>query len=148
MSKYKRIKTKITDRECLRQAFVMTKLPFEFMGITDGENLAQALKATGIPFERGEKLFLNGYSGKYPDPVEFVIRKEHLGSFGDLGFRPVDGQYEVIVDDMDRRGQEIVKQVQQQYAVAKVTKEAQAKGYTVVPQKAESGVIRLQLRRY
>ena len=126
MSKYKKIQTQIMDRDCL----------------------IQALEAIEVPFEQGQALALQGYSGTHPQTVEFAIRKQHPRSFGDLGFHRVGNQYEVIVDDMDRRGQEIVRQVQQQYAVAKVTKEARAKGYTVVPQKAEGGVIRLQLRRY
>ena len=126
MSHYKRIQTQITDRDCL----------------------VQALEAVGVPFEQGQALALQGYSGTHPQTVEFAIRKQHLRSYGDLGFHRVGNQYEVIVDDMDRRGQEVMRQVQQQYAVIKVTKEARSKGYTVVPQKVEGGVIRLQLRRY
>ena len=126
MSKYKRIQTQITDCDCL----------------------VQALEAIGVPFEQGQCLALEGYSGTHPQTVEFAIRKKHLRSFGDLGFYRIGNQYEVIVDDMDRRGQEIVRQVKKQYAVAKITKEAQRTGHIVIPQKAEGGIIRLQLRRY
>lgn len=130
MSKYKRIQTQITDGDCL----------------------AQALKATGLPFEEGTSLPLYGYRGdRRKETAEFVIRRQHIElSANDLGFHWNGSHYEAIISEYDSqtRGQQIFQQVQQQYAVAKVTKEAKVKGYTVVPQKAEGGVIRLQLRRY
>lgn len=130
MSKYKRIQTQITDRDCL----------------------VEALQTLGFPFEEGIGLPLYGYQGdRRAQTAEIVIRRQDIDSAAnDLGFHWNGSHYEAVISEYDQktRGQQMLQQLQQQYAVNAVTTAAKLKGYTVVPQKAEDGVIRLQLRRY
>jgi len=131
MSKYKRITTQIKDEGLLRKA----------------------LEDVGLPFEQGEGLALYGYEGKRRrETAEVVIRRRHIGSVAnDLGFHRLgDGSYEVIISEYDRRtrGQKILDQVRQRYAYHGVCQKAQAKGYTVVEQVEDDGVIRLRLSAY
>jgi hypothetical protein len=131
MSKYKRIETQIKD---------------------DGL-LQQALEDLSIPFEQGEGLALYGYLGdRRRETAEVVIRRRYVGtSANDLGFHRLDdGTFEAIISEYDqsRRGQRILDQVRQRYAYLAVCQTAQAKGYTVVEQQGDDGVIRLQLKAY
>ena len=133
MSKYKRIVTEFRDEACLRQA----------------------LQAAGLPFEEGDALHLFGYLGdRRPETAQFVVRRQHIGSLSnDLGYRwnAEAGAFEAVVSSYDTRCKattEIRRCIRQQYAVAKVTKEARARGLTVVQQRDDHGVVRLTLRGY
>jgi hypothetical protein len=111
------------------------------------------LDDVGLPFEQGEGLALFGWRGRRRrETAEFVIRRRHIGSYAnDLGFHRLDdGSFEAVISEYDRRGrgQEILDQVKQRYAYQAVCQKAQAKGYTVVEQPGDDGVIRLQLRAY
>jgi len=132
MSKYKRIKTKITSADLLRQA------------------LQEVVTREGLgAFEEGD-LIAHGYRSSQATPVRFVIRKRHLLAYGDLGFaQALDDTFTIVVDDLDRRGQHVAREVKRSYAVLEATRKAQAQGYTVSPVKDEMGrTLELRLRRY
>ena len=131
MSKYKRIVTQIKDQALL----------------------CQALEDIGVPFEQGGGLAMFGWQGRRrQETADYVIRRQYIEtSANDLGFhRKADGTFEVIISAFDQasRGQQILEQVQQRYAYHAVVAEAQTKGYTVIEQAGDDGVIRLQLKAY
>lgn len=131
MSKYKRIETQITIPELLRLA------------------LQEVVTREGLgDFEEGD-LVAHGF-GRSQVPAQFVIRKTTLQAYGDLGFATsAAGTFDIIVDHLDQRGQEVAREVKRAYAVLQATAKAQAKGYTVSPVKDEQGrTLELRLRRY
>lgn len=132
MSKYKRINTKITSAELLRLA------------------LQEVVTREGLgAFEEGD-LIAHAYRRSQDTPAQFVLRKATLHAYGDLGFALAhDDTYTIVVDDLDRRGQEVAREVKRSYAVLEATRKAQAQGYTVSPVKDEQGrTLELKLRRY
>lgn len=140
MSKYKRIKTKITNPDLLRLA------------------LQEVVEREGLgAFEEGD-LIAHGYRSSQATPAQFVIRKRRLHAYGDLGFALlplddtltlIDDTFTIIVDDLDQRGQQVAREVRRSYAVLAATSKAQAQGYVVTPVKDEQGrTLELLLRRY
>lgn len=131
MSKYKRIETKITDPRLLQMA------------------LQEVVDREGLTFEEGD-LIAHGYRHSQDTPAQFIIRKETLHSFGDLGFAlALDDTFEIIVDDLDWKGKKVACEVKRSYAILEATAKAQAHGYTVSPIKDEQGrTLELRLRRY
>jgi len=94
--------------------------------------------------EKGPGLVAYGYSNQTID-ADFVIRKRQLGAYGDLAFCKTSDGIKVVVDDLDDRGQEIVRQIKQQYARTRIEKVARARGLVVEEVPAEGGAIRLRL---
>jgi len=126
MSKYQRVQTKFKNSEILAQA------------------IADVCQKNSIMFEAGESVTIYGWK-RQTATGEFVIRKGQLRSIGDLGFhRTDDGTFEVIIDDLDRRGARIVKQVKQRYARLEVERMARARGMRV-EEVEENGVTRMRL---
>ncbi len=135
MSKYVRVATQIKDEGLFVQA------------------LKEACQELNIQFEQGESLSLFGYrGGQRRETAEYVIRRRHVGiSANDLGFhRCADGAIEAIISEYDQRnrGQTILNEVRQRYAVKAVTKAAWAKGLSITRQESKGGEIRLQVRAY
>jgi len=149
MSKYKRIETNIKNPDLLRQA------------------LMEVCAREGLRFAEGY-LLAHAYKSDQDTRVQFVIRKAELRSYGDLGFALTNDStgdhmrvvsrwegmvqhstFEIIVDDLDRRGQKVASEVKRSYAILEATAQAQARGYTVSPVKDEQGrTLELRLRRY
>jgi hypothetical protein len=132
MSKYKRIRTEITNPRLLRLA------------------LQEVVTREGLgDFEEGD-LVAHGYNSQ-ATPTRFVIRKRRLHAYGDLGFAlaPYDAAFTIIVDEMDQRGMQVAREVRRSYAILQAVEKAQAQGYTVTPLKDEQGrTLELRLRRY
>jgi hypothetical protein len=136
MSKYKKIKTQLKDRDAL----------------------VAALEGCEIPHETGADLPLYGYEGhKRPETAEIVVRRQDIGpATNDLGFKwnAEAGVFDVIISEFDSRssapgyGLHLLNRVRQEYAVQQVTALAEAQGYAVQPVEAEGGVVRLQLARW
>jgi hypothetical protein len=135
MSKYLRVATQIRNEALLVQA------------------LEEVCGELGIEYERGEGLALYGWKGRRRrETAEYVIRRHHIDqAANDMGFRRLpDGGFEAIISAYDQwhRGRRILDQIRQRYACHAVTRAACSQGLTVVPQKSQSGEIRLQLRAY
>lgn len=119
MSKNMLVKTQIKDREALADA------------------LLQVCAGRGIKVQTGDNLTTQRYSS-IVHGCQFVIAKEELrrtgnvSSFGDIGFRQTaDGTYEILLDDFDSRDQALANEVKREYAIAMVTRRAEAQGMRV-----------------
>lgn len=138
MSKYLKIKTAITDPALLAQA------------------LDAAAEEHGFQWEENDApAHLNGYHGDMrKETAEYIIRRTWIGrSSNDLGWKKqTDGTFQAIVSGFDTRNgkaMDYVKSVNDGYTIAKATRLAQSKGYTVTPVKNASGkVVELQLAHY
>jgi hypothetical protein len=125
MSKYIQVKTEIKDEKLFATA------------------LQAVCQANKLIFEHSPAgLVAYGFSSTTAD---YVIRKRQLRSYGDLAFRVTPDGVEVIIDDLDTRGREIVNQIKQGYSRAKIEQVARARGLDVQEVPAEGGAIRLRL---
>ena len=138
MSRYKRIKTQLTDRDALLAALDVLEIPYEVA--------------------EGKRLSLYGYRGRRRNKTaDIVVRRQHIGDgANDLGFAwdEAENRYNVIISEFDEassapgRGLHVLNQIKQMHAVQQVTALAEARGYVVQPVEAEGGVVRLQLVQY
>jgi len=126
MSKYMEVQTELKDAATFETA------------------LTAVCQDNRLVVEKGPGLVAYGYSKQTVD-ADFVIRKRQLGAYGDLAFCKTPDGIKVIVDDLDQRGQEIVRQVKQRYARTRIEKLARARGLEVQEVEAEGGAIRLRL---
>ena len=120
--------------------------------LTSQKHLLAALKDLGIPFEHSrEGITLSSPWGEMK--AEIAIRRENVTGrlWGDIGFtwNPQTHRYELvgIVEDT-RRAQvrELVNRVSQRHAYHQVLEEARRRGYALVREETQAGVIKLQLR--
>jgi hypothetical protein len=128
MSQYKRITTKIADRELL----------------------IKALEALDIPFEQGEAVELHGHFA-HGRTAQIVVRKVASDRYAeDLGFvwDETSGTYQAVLTDYVTQARQKLNQIKQQYAIEGVNQKALREGYTVTQEQQEDGTVRLLLRRY
>jgi len=128
MSQYKRIATKIADKELL----------------------TAALEALNLTFEQGDAVELNGYYA-HGRTAQIVVRKAASDRYAeDLGFvwDAKSGAYQAVLTDWGDEATETLNEIKQQYAVQGVYQKATREGYTVTQEQQEDGTVRLQLRRY
>ncbi|MEA3459533.1 MAG: DUF1257 domain-containing protein [Chloroflexota bacterium] len=114
--------------------------------------LLAALKDLEIPFEHNQEgVTLASQWGKMP--AEVAIRRQNVQGnlYGDIGFRwdPKRQQYELVgVIEDTRRSQvvDLVNKVAQRHAYYQVLAQARLRGYGLVKEETQGGVIKLRLR--
>jgi hypothetical protein len=114
--------------------------------IVDKEYLLQALKDLGYTVEEGD-LRISGFGGQ----AAKVDLKISVRLSNDIGFRKVNGAYEVVADWWGVRGvkqKDFINQLMQRYAYIATRVKLEQQGFSLVEeQTAENGQIRLVLRR-
>jgi len=134
MSEYRKLATKFTSRQHLREA----------------------LKAAGVPFEEvrpGQpERHLVGYQGDTrPETATFIVRRKHISDVSnDLGFKwdPKQRCFVEIVSEYDQTCRQTVKlrqTIKREYAVAAATSAAKAKGYRVNRIDLPTGEVQLKV---
>ena len=131
MSHYTVVKTRITDRECLKCA----------------------LAELGYQVEEGESLPLYGYQGdRRPQTADIVVRRRFIGSASnDLGFKWVGDHFNAIISEYDVRllGRDFIPRLTRAYAYHKVKNEVDRRGLAVVEEeRLEDQTIRLVVRQW
>jgi len=131
LSHYTKVETTFDDRDCL----------------------VDALKQIGM---KGVETFdkpqpLNGFYSSDRQAAEVIIRRQHLGTLGDLGFRRTNrGKFELVVDDMDQRSHfdgKWLSNLKREYGRSVVLSFAEREGYEVVSSTTKSQVLRITMRR-
>lgn len=121
MSKYRKMATKYTSRQLMREA------------------LQAAATKLGFTFEEckpGHEEHLYGYKGDVrEETATFIVRRAQIGgASNDFGLRWNGTSYEEIVSEFDatkHRTTQIRNAIRREYAVAATVAQAQAKGYRV-----------------
>jgi len=125
MSTYMKIETQFHDRDILKAA------------------LSHVCAVRGIPFE--ENATAHGWNNAQI-AAAFIIRKQYTNPYEDLAFVALpDGGFAVLIGSHDSvTGPQIVREVKQHYAAAKVEKAAMAHGLRV-ERMVDGGTIRMRL---
>ena len=125
MSHFTTIKTKIVEREYLKQA----------------------LSELGHSYQEGN-VNIRGYQG-IQTPVAIKIPTKNTGY--DIGFRQSNNAYEIVADCWgikDIKQQEFLQQVSQRYAYHAAKAKLEEQGFSLVSEEAQEGErIHLVLRR-
>lgn len=115
--------------------------------MVEKQYLLQALKDLGYVPDEG-KLYVRGFGGQR-SAVE--IRVPARGRGHDIGFRQVEGTYEVVADWWGIRGinrQQFVQQLVQRYAYHAACAKLEEQGFTLAAEEtAADGSVHLLLRR-
>lgn len=136
MSVYKEIKTQFKNPESLLAALADLDINFECKDVR--QNTTQ---------------LISHWHSNPPQDVSIAINREQarrvgLGDYDGLGFRWTGEGYSVVQDRLDENRDSIQKKMsalRQRYAFHEVSRQASARGYSVVETKNEGGVIRFQL---
>jgi len=114
--------------------------------MVDKKYLLCALKDLGLPVEEGD-LEVRGFAGQN---VKVDIRVPLRMSY-DIGFRKVDGRYEIVADWFGVRGvkkNELPGQLMQRYAYHAALDKLEEQGFSLVEEEnQQEGRIHLVLRR-
>ena len=128
MSKYIKVKTQLTDLDCLEAA----------------------LKDLGLACER--ETVAHGY-GHARQQADLVVRKALLprSCLGDLAFvrEPQTGALNLVMDELDQRRadvQAILSRLPQRHAYHRVIKQARMQGLAVQHIREQGGVLQVVLR--
>lgn len=115
--------------------------------LTVGHYLLAAVRSLGYPTETG-KVTVRGYSGGKA-PAEIRVSTKSSGY--DIGFRKVDGSYQIVADwwgIRDVSQETFVNQVTQRYAYYAARASLEQKGFTLATEKVtQDGTIHLLLNR-
>jgi hypothetical protein len=115
--------------------------------MAEREYLLLALQDLGYPYEEGQ-LDIHGFGGQHVG-AEIKIPTQNRGY--DIGFRHVDGAYEIVADwwgirDVDR--EQFQQQLAQRYAYHAARAKLAQQGFNLVGEEVgEDGRIHLVLRR-
>lgn len=128
MSHFTKVKTEISDKECLIAALTSDVGGFKKANVEvhdDAESIGDGRKA------------------------HIIVRNKNIpGSYKNLGFEFVDGRYEVHGDfSMGMTSKSWLDRMTQDYAERVVMKKARRAGFLVVGREKVDGKIKIRLRR-
>ena len=115
--------------------------------IVEKEYLKQALSELGYTYQEG-KVNIRGYRG-IQTPVAIKIPTKNTGY--DIGFRKADNAYEIVADwwgIRDLKQDQFLQQVSQRYAYHAAKAKLEEQGFSLVSEETQEGDrIHLVLRR-